>query len=770
MKKFVAILSIAVLLALMVLPEARSVAGRGGESVERQPYIYKSENPIPNQYLVVLNNDVDPADLETMAGKLALEYHGVVINAPYLEGINGFSIEMGVLYALKLSVDPSVGYVEQIPADGFFTKPLETVEPDPAEEVRPVEPEEEEYSSYQEPQEWGAQTSLISPLTPTPSEPLGKPVDVKNLYFRYGNTTQGFKTIALFGMSGSYLPHIKRRRNWVDPADYNPIKENCTFDDVGTPARAKYKFCVDELVKYGLNHLQIWVSMNHSVGMMPREREAGTSTDVKVPYDNEQPFKRTTDGKKWNLNTGLEGNNLDSGFFTNLKNVLSYCQSKGVIVAVVLFDPWQGWNKKPELGPVDKPIYSAYYKNNNTVTGSQPYANGVEFTSPNFFAMASNANATPGSDFIDDDGPNRFMREVQIAVMQRTVKELKDFHNFYWVIANEADYRGAVQGKALITWHRYMARRLREYEKSRNAGKYHLIAVNLSTRRPESPADDVLDVIKRDGNIDIMNSHYVAIRGAVGPVAGGNRYSAIKLLEYFNTYTNDGVPDPFNTKRWGFTEGKTTGTAGDEGNPNPLTADAARVEAWEFFMNGGALFDHLSYRWANPNPAPGDNKPTPIQVLGYYKLLSQFLSPVSLDGMKRMTLNQTKRWINPGVDGIAPHWAAMSNGTVFFVYMHRSTYKGDDFDRYKVHSGAALAGNRFQVLNMGCGTFRTDWFYPDGKAIGTDGGIEAGQLKAFGGGPFGMPRADSTKFVQTPLYKQDIVLKITKTAAATCQP
>jgi hypothetical protein len=71
---------------------------------------------------------------------------------------------------------------------------------------------------------------------------------------------------------------------------------------------------------------------------------------------------------------------------------------------------------------------------------------------------------------------------------------------------------------------------------------------------------------------------------------------------------------------------------------------------------------------------------------------------------------------------------------------------------------------------MGCGTFRADWFYPDGRAIGGVGGTENGLLKAFGGGQFPMPKANSTKAMNTPQYDQDIVVRINKLSSAVCQP
>lgn len=799
MRRLVAVLIVALLLSLAALPGASGVAGQTGEPRASGGYIYRSENPIPGQYLVVLNNNDAGSELADVAGQLAAAYNGVLLSVPYREGVNGFSAQMSEADALALSLDARVGYVEEIPESGFQTETPETGEIElQLPEATPTPDETEGGDGSEELFETltiggggvpvsgdtvqtdskGAVSNLVSPL-PTPSEPLSKPADPKTLYFRYGNPTEGFKTIALFGMSGSFLPHVRRLRDWdLARWGYNPIKENCTLDNVGTGAsqKAKYKFCIDSLLSAGLNHLQIWVTLNHSVGMTPRERRRGAPSE-KQPYPNEQPFK--WDGSRWSLNVvNTTTDNFDTTFFSNLRNVVSYCQTKGIVVAVVLFDPWSGWNDNPADGPVNQPIYGAWYSSNNTAPA---YTNGVGFTNPYDFVMATDPNATPDQAFIDPAGPNRFLRNVQVAVMQRTAKELSGLNNFYWVLANEPDIHGKAVGKRLITWHRYMARRLREYERGLPGNKPHLVAANLASRLPDNGTaeDDVLEGLTKnlanaDLNLDIVTGHYVHLKGRKGSLTEGNRFSAIKLLNAYNAYTAGGAPVLNNTKRWGFSEGRPTGTLGDYPDPldptrrDPLTADAARVEAWEFFMNGGALFDHLSYKWANPD---GDNETTPPKVLNYYKLLSGFMNNVPLDGMKRMTLNQTNKWINDPPAYGSPYWAAMSNGsTVFLFYLHRSTLAGINFDRYDVYRGTPATWRNFTVQNLGCGDFRADWYYPDGKAVNGVGAAVNGALTPFGGFDFRFSSTTATRLFQTPSFRQDIVLKITRVAPRTCTP
>lgn len=74
----------------------------------------KSENPIANHYIVVLNEKTSEADVETadVAEQLTARYSGT-IDKVFKEAINGYSVEMSSVDAEKLSADPAVKYVEE---------------------------------------------------------------------------------------------------------------------------------------------------------------------------------------------------------------------------------------------------------------------------------------------------------------------------------------------------------------------------------------------------------------------------------------------------------------------------------------------------------------------------------------------------------------------------------------------------------------------------------------------------------------------------------
>jgi hypothetical protein len=799
MKRLSALVIGALLLSLTLLPGATRVTGQKDLPLPAKGYIYRVENPRPDEYLIVLRNDLDPSEKEGTAYELANTFNGVVLLVPYREGLNAFSISMKEEDALALSQDSRVQFVEEIPEGDFATEPVipEEVEGTVATEESPGAPGEEQIflpgdggfggdelngkpPEASSPDPEYPVSNLISPLPP-PDGILSKAANPR--YFKYGG-----QTVALLGMSGSYLPHIARSRPRNN--GFDPVKENCTRDLVGNPAILKYQNCIATLKQNNLNHMQIWVGLNHSVGKLPME--VGTGTNGSKPYAHEQPFK--WNGSQWNLNVWDPTSQADpNSYFTYLRSVVQYAQDKGIIVAIVLFDPWSGWGKKPNGTDSDVPQYSPWYGPNNT--------DGLSFSDPKFFVQGDKANATPTSTEIDNqfipgtqiENPNWKLRKIQVGLMKRTADELTNLKNFYWVLANEPDMHGKATGTPLITWHKYMALQLWDYEERFLGKRHHLIAANLASNDPTTtepnPAvdDDAITQLQKFDKIDILTGHYVKLKSPKGDLTEANRYSALKLLNVYNTYKPNGTWDLYNTKMFGFTEGQPTGT--DKDNPdaptnpaNPHTDDSARVEAWEFFMNGGGLFDHLAYRWANPPPtATGDNRLVPKAVLTYYSYLSKFMNPVNLTNMRRLTANQNQNWITdpptydaPGTNSQLPSyhnafWGAISNGTdQFFFYMHRSAYANLGADRYKVFIDNPRPGKSMSFRPGIAGCYKAEWFYPDGKKIGNGPTAVSnnGDLLPIFTQQVPSLTATGSYTLTCPTYKQDVILRITK--KATC--
>src|SRR5262249_43820535 len=77
--------------------------------------IARSDDPIPNQYIVTLRSDV--TDVGDRADALAAQHGGTVV-ATFSHALRGFTVQMADSDAAALSRDPSVAAVEQ---DGYVS-------------------------------------------------------------------------------------------------------------------------------------------------------------------------------------------------------------------------------------------------------------------------------------------------------------------------------------------------------------------------------------------------------------------------------------------------------------------------------------------------------------------------------------------------------------------------------------------------------------------------------------------------------------------------
>lgn len=73
---------------------------------------FKTGRAIPNRYIVVLNDNIDPASNFVSVGDLSRKYPGRV-DKVFTYALNGYAVEMSEDEALKLSDDPRVKYVEE---------------------------------------------------------------------------------------------------------------------------------------------------------------------------------------------------------------------------------------------------------------------------------------------------------------------------------------------------------------------------------------------------------------------------------------------------------------------------------------------------------------------------------------------------------------------------------------------------------------------------------------------------------------------------------
>ena len=517
-------------------------------------------------------------------------------------------------------------------------------------------------------------------------------------YFKNGSTE-----LPLVGYSAEYLPHVTR-----------PTKQN----DLVT--LESYQSFINEIKARGLNTMQLWVDLNHSIGM---------GVDFMMqPYPSEQPFVWDDFGAWWHLDQ------YDTGFFTNLKNVVSYAASKNVFVEVTLFDPWSGVIIDGQH-PTGFPWSSPWWGPNNF--------NGVQFTETRFFISFDNVTS-------DSHPANQTARALQLQLIQKIVAELNQFTNFYWQIANEPDFNYTATNPdlditAMINWHNWVAGQIVAAELPAGLNK-HDIGVNFISKA-------ALDLVRSGSlasSIKIVNGHYVDVTGSPA------RYGGVTASR---TYNSTGSP-PVN-KLFGLNETRAT--------PNPTDRMSARAEAWEHMLSEGGLYDNYALSWNIPDErsttcANATGVPTQVRCdLG--KIIS-FLTPLNLAGMVRQK-GLKPSWITSGVvdygtddpipGGSGPkktYWGAMqvTNSQYAFYYHHSNMSTGAAGTRYVPVPGSYSRNFTFNLAGAQTGFYyKLEWFYYSPATPKVQSTMVTSLL--WNGAPV-------TK--TTPTYNYDLALRMTR--------
>ncbi|HEX4793934.1 MAG TPA: hypothetical protein VH370_09090 [Humisphaera sp.] len=186
---------------------------------------------------------------------------------------------------------------------------------------------------------------------------------------------------------------------------------------------------------------------------------------------------------------------------------------------------------------------------------------------------------------------NGKLLEVQDAMVRKFAAELKSFDNIYYEICNEPYFGGVT-----IDWQMHIAQTLADAETA--LGVRHLIAQNIANKSKRITQPSPL--------VSIFNFHYATPPDAVTQNFGLNKVIA----------------------------DDETGFKG--------TGDAIyRMEAWDFFLAGGGIFDHLDYSFTAghedgsfmPLPAkqPGGGGP---ELRKQFRILKDFLSGMNFTRMK----------------------------------------------------------------------------------------------------------------------------------------
>jgi hypothetical protein len=523
----------------------------------------------------------------------------------------------------------------------------------------------------------------------------------------------------LIGMSSEYLPHITRPNH---TADY------CTYDN------ANYKTCIDTLVSYGLNKLEVWVMMENSVGLSDLNPGAGDTSCAGTPnltrtnWTNDQPFFFRGDNI-WNLDR------INPTFFTQLNDVISYAgqPGKNVIVEVTLFDAYNGAY-----------CTSPWHSGNNI--GTNDGAVNIQFTDRKYFSAFDNNGLNAVDCALSDTTANQPARQRQITALQWTVQQLNANTNFYWNIANEPDESPAASTTtsttALLNWHNCVASKIVQFEST--LPNKHQIGVNFWT-------DSSLNALATSGNsnIKIANGHYSSIlcNGSCPGVHTKSFLGAIPMLNNFwSTLPNHA---------FGFNETKSS--------PVPSVV-SARAEAWEFLLGEGATYDQYNLNRADARTTT---------ILGYLNYLRQFLAPFTLTNFGRTGGTAIPSFVSNGLPAYPPatqfsggdgvglgntYWSSMFwTRNQYALYLHHSSIPdpmGVNFKSYAPCYKATGYQNTFTfALGSLPGWYTVEWFAPAGAAPGTT-------IAPLCTTNVNWPGSGSTVGLASPKYPYDLAVRI----------
>lgn len=186
---------------------------------------------------------------------------------------------------------------------------------------------------------------------------------------------------------------------------------------------------------------------------------------------------------------------------------------------------------------------------------------------------------------------NGKLLEVQDAMVRKFCDELKEFDNVYYEICNEPYFGGVT-----LDWQYHIARTIADAEEA--LPHRHLIAQNIANKSRKITEPSKL--------VSIFNFHY-----ATPPTAVGGNYALGKVISDDET---------------GF---KGTGDA------------IYRMEAWDFILAGGGIFDHLDYSYTVghedgtflplPPKQPGGGGP---ELRKQLRILKEFVGAMDLVRMK----------------------------------------------------------------------------------------------------------------------------------------
>ncbi len=276
--------------------------------------------------------------------------------------------------------------------------------------------------------------------------------------------------------------------------------------------------------------------------------------------------------------------------------------------------------------------------------------------------------------------------EVQEKMVRKIVDELKDFDNLYYEVCNEPYFGDTL---ALREWEAHMTGIVVDAQKDHPYK--HLISNNIANYRKLVPEP-------REG-VSIYNFHY-----ASPPVT-------VPMNYHLNMVLGDNE----------------TGFAGINDTPY-------RIEAWNFIVSGGALFDHLDYSFTTGTEdgtfvfGKGQPGGGGTNLRNQFRILAEFMQSLNYISMKPVS-NELVRLNGQETTSV---FGLAEADKVFAMHLSRKD---------TIKSGSTIE------LNLQSGFYNITW-------IDTKSGSET--LSKISDHPGGWVA------IASPAYREDIALKVVK--------
>jgi hypothetical protein len=286
--------------------------------------------------------------------------------------------------------------------------------------------------------------------------------------------------------------------------------------------------------------------------------------------------------------------------------------------------------------------------------------------------------------------------DVQERFVRKLVTELKDFDNVYYEICNEPYVHGVAE-----EWQRRMARAIADTEAQ--WPERHLISRNI--------ANGSAEVRDLDPLISIFNFHY-----ARPPRAVAENYALNKPVGMNETGFDGTADSPY------------------------------RIQAWDFLLAGGALYNNLDYSFTvghedgsfnYPSTQPGGGS---TRLRKQLKILRDFMDSVPLTTMRP----DPSILIGTLPENVSAR-AISDAKSIWAIYLHGGKTLDGYSPKYVVYS------RRQSVklpIHLPAGTYEVRWWNPRGTGPSED--------------PVALTHSGGAGTLETPQYSEDLAAIIRK--------